>query len=378
MALAIAQMPMAQTVKEIVVSNNQAYTDHLSLGPDSRDLDLMVKVQFDEGENTLTVSLISYRMLMVFRENARYKQVVKHKRINVEALPYVAISAPSDQFVLTKPFIKMLPKDKKNFIFQRWIDVIGMQPQPQEYNMINDVVSQTFDIKPSRDIVGFTLNDIIVMERNAKKSKATRTIYDLVYWRDLDLRYQVRIERNPCFGQEQALQSAQAGVDGAQKALDALKAAYPGGVAANQEQLDAFANIHQTLVKQFPQYTGVNPCDSVNDVWDRYNQCVDTICAYECRLAENDHKSVDAQIESKGVDAKTLLSIARNIDRFTSQWVSTKDVNEKASLARQCRDMIQSAENLVKMSPLSDAEQQKAYEIFQSACKYYYSVVQNK
>ena len=45
----------AQTVRTIQVAQGASYTDHISLKEDSKDMDLMVKFVFDEGNNTLTV-----------------------------------------------------------------------------------------------------------------------------------------------------------------------------------------------------------------------------------------------------------------------------------------------------------------------------------
>jgi hypothetical protein len=49
----------AQTVRTISVAQGKSYTDHISLKPDSKDMDLMVKFVFNEDANTLTVTLIS-------------------------------------------------------------------------------------------------------------------------------------------------------------------------------------------------------------------------------------------------------------------------------------------------------------------------------
>ena len=52
----------SQTVKNITVSQEQSYTDHISLEGDVTDKDIMVKFVFDEAANQLTVTLISHRI----------------------------------------------------------------------------------------------------------------------------------------------------------------------------------------------------------------------------------------------------------------------------------------------------------------------------
>ena len=88
----------AQTVKNIMVSQDMAYTDHISLDRDVVDKDVMVKFVFDEAANQLTVSLISHRMIFVFREDIRYKPLIKGRRIRPDMLPYVVNYDPSEQY----------------------------------------------------------------------------------------------------------------------------------------------------------------------------------------------------------------------------------------------------------------------------------------
>jgi hypothetical protein len=122
---------MAQTVKHITVSQDQAYTDHISLEGDATDKDIMVKFVFDEAANQLTVSLISYRMIFVFREDIRFKPLIKGRRIRPDQLPYVVNYDPSDQFRISKLFKSTVPKPRKQYVFHRWLDYEGLQPAPQ-------------------------------------------------------------------------------------------------------------------------------------------------------------------------------------------------------------------------------------------------------
>ena len=57
----------AQSVKQVEVSAETPYVDHISLLPGSSDMDLLVKIAFDEPNNSLTVSLISYRNCSFFK-----------------------------------------------------------------------------------------------------------------------------------------------------------------------------------------------------------------------------------------------------------------------------------------------------------------------
>ena len=68
-------------VREITVSQDAPYADHISMDVDATDKDIMVKFAFDEAANQLTVSLISHRMIFVFWDDVRFKPMAKGRRI---------------------------------------------------------------------------------------------------------------------------------------------------------------------------------------------------------------------------------------------------------------------------------------------------------
>ena len=84
----------AQTVRTISVAQGKSYTDHISLKPDSKDMDLMVKFVFNEDANTLTVTLISYRSLFVFWDKVHFKPLIKGLTLLPGQLPYVVAYEP--------------------------------------------------------------------------------------------------------------------------------------------------------------------------------------------------------------------------------------------------------------------------------------------
>ena len=112
----VALPAKAQTVKNISVSADKSCTDHIALSEDSRDTDVMVKFAFDEDNNKLTVSALSYRTLFVFREASRYKAVVSHGHLIPDRLPYVADSEKGSKFKLSKGLVKSIPSPKKKML----------------------------------------------------------------------------------------------------------------------------------------------------------------------------------------------------------------------------------------------------------------------
>ena len=140
----------AQTVRNITVSQDTAYTDHISLEVDSRDKDVMVKFVFDEAANTLTVNLISYRTMFVFREDVRFKPTIKGRTLRPDQLPYVVTFDPSEKYTISKLLSIVFPIFLKNFINAK-TPIIIIAP-PTRYD-IATIVSSDLIIKsnPSKN-----------------------------------------------------------------------------------------------------------------------------------------------------------------------------------------------------------------------------------
>ena len=255
----------AQTVRTISVAQGSSYTDHISLKEDSKDMDLMVKFVFAEETNTLTVTLISYRILFVFWDNVRYKPLFKGRKLRPEQLPYVVEYDAKDKYRATKLFRATVPQPRSEFYFQRWIDYEGLQPAPQDYKMVNDYISQTFDIQNKRTQVTVRLHDVFLMDKVEKK-KYNR--YEIPFGRDLDLTYQVTIVRNPCFGQDEDISAAQNALKGISASYASLKGKYSSGVVGSQEALKIFEELKSTVQGQFPHKDVQSSCPDIQTAWE--------------------------------------------------------------------------------------------------------------
>ena len=209
----------AQTVRTISVAQGASYTDHISLKEDVKDMDLMVKFVFSEENNTLTVTLISYRSLFAFWDDVHYKPLIKGRTLRPDQLPYVVEYEPKDKFKVTKLFRATVPQPKEDFYFRRWIEYEGMQPAPQEYKMVNDFIAQTFDIQNKRTQVKVKLRDVFLMDKIEKKKY---NLYEIPLGRDLDMEYQVTIQRNPCFGLDEDLTAAKGAKESIQTSYASL------------------------------------------------------------------------------------------------------------------------------------------------------------
>ena len=239
LASGISQQAWAQGgIRNITVSQDQPYADHISMQGDATDKDIMVKFSFDEAQNQLTVSLISHRMIFVFWDDVRYKPMVKGRTIRPDRMPYVVNFDPSDKFRFSKLFKASLPSPRKKFVFKRWIDYEGLQPAPQEYSMVNDYITQTFDIQKKTNQVVVRLRDVMLMSDVSKR--VNKRSYEISFGLDLNTEYRINIQRNPCFGMDEQIQSATAALKGIRKSYTTLSKRFGSGTVSSQDAKSVF------------------------------------------------------------------------------------------------------------------------------------------
>jgi hypothetical protein len=346
------------------VSQAQAFTDHISLDDDVTDKDIMVKFVFDEAANQLTVNLISYRNIFVFREDTRYKPAVKGRTIRPDMLPYVVTSNPDEKYRFSKLFKSTVPKPRSKYVFRRWIDYEGLQPTPQEYAMVNDYITQTFDIMNKRSSVVVRLRDVLLMDDISKKPN--KKVYEIRFGRDLFTEYHVDIQRNPCFGLDEEIASAEAALDGVRKSYGSLHGKFPNGTANSQESLKVFNDLKSLLVAQYPHKDAQSPCGDLQKLFDDYNAYADSIAGMKVVVAGEGGAGGGG-----GVGAKTLLSKARQIDASVARYLLSEDPIERRDIILQCENLIKEMNAAVKSQGVYGAEQRQALQVFREAEQYF-------
>lgn len=361
----ISSMLNAQTVRHIEVREGESYTDHISIGNDSKDMDIIVKFIFDESKNTLAVNLISYRNLFVFREDVRYSQVIRRHKLKQERLPYVVTAEPGSKYKLTKSFRKSVSNPKRKHIFRKWVSYEGLQPAPTEYKMVNDYIEQTFGILNKDTMVNISLHDILIMDL-ASNSLQKGKKYHFVYKKNLDRTYKVTIRRNPCFGKEDEIDNAKQSLKSIASGYQSLRERYGHAPVQTQEEINLFKEMQELLLNQFPSKNMNNPCPDIQEQWNTYNLYRDSIQQMNVILPANKQHT-----DSSGVDADYMLSQARMIDENVAKWMSTHDKIERRDLEEQCLEIIQSTSNLVAKNGLYDAKQKQAMAIFHRAERYF-------
>lgn len=354
----------AQTVKNVSVSQAQPFTDHISLDDDVTDKDIMVKFVFDEAANQLTVSLISYRNIFVFREDTRFKPAIKGRTIRPDMLPYVVTFDPTEKYRISKLFKSTVPKPRSKYVFHRWIDYEGLQPAPQEYAMVNDYISQTFDIQNKRSSVVVSLRDVLLMDDISKKPN--KKVYEIRFGRDLYTEYHVDIQRNPCFGLDEEITKAQAALEGVSKSYGNLHGKYPNGTTTSEESLKVFNDLKDLLVKQYPHTADQSSCGDLQQLYDSYNAYADSIANMKVVVSTG-----GAGGGGGGVGAKTLLSKARQIDAAVARYLLSGDPIERRDIVLQCESIIKEANSMVKSQGVYTAEQRQALQVFREAERYF-------
>ncbi len=362
-ALTVSSLLSAQMVKEITVSQENSYTDHISLKEDSRDMDLMVKFVFNEEANTLTVSLISYRSLFVFWDQVRYKPTFRCRTLRPKMLPYVVESDPDDRFRVSKVFKWSIPKPRKKYVFNRWNSYEGLQPTPQDYKIMNDYINQTFDILNKRDQVSVTLRDVFVMEHTDVRD------YEIFFGKDLYTQYQVTIERDPCFGKDDDIKSAQDAEKSIAAAYASFNDKYGSGKVTSNESLQLFLEMQDLLIKQYPRKETQSDCPDIQAAYDSYNQYVESISRMRCVVVTA--APAGAANGLAGILPKTLLLKARQIDQIVARWMNSRDIMERRDLVKQGDKLAKEGEADISSQGAYTTEQKQAVNVFREAVRYF-------
>lgn len=367
LASGISQQAWAQGgIRNITVSQDQPYADHISMQGDATDKDIMVKFSFDEAQNQLTVSLISHRMIFVFWDDVRYKPMVKGRTIRPDRMPYVVNFDPSDKFRFSKLFKASLPSPRKKFVFKRWIDYKGLQPAPQEYSMVNDYITQTFDIQKKTNQVVVRLRDVMLMSDVSKR--VNKRSYEISFGLDLNTEYRINIQRNPCFGMDEQIQSATAALEGIRKSYTTLSKRFGSGTVSSQDAKSVFDELKETLLKQYPRKDSTYQCPQLQQTWNTYNTYTDSISNMKCKVIDPDAAKA---MMGEGVNSRLLLSRARMIDNSVSRWLMTSDPIERRDIVTKVEDIIKSVNESVAQQGVYTQEQRQALSVFREAERYY-------
>ena len=362
----------AQTTKVITLSPGIPYTDQLSLKNDDKDMDITLKLAFNEEKNTLTASINSSKMVYVFWDATLYKKAVHHRWLRIEKLPYVVSSYPQDRFRFTKESLHRIHKPYKKYNFKAWANVTGLQPVDTERKMVNDHLEQVYNIQGMDTCVQITLRDILLMEEGPQKGKAHD--YDLIYGKDLNTEYQITLKRNPCFGQDEKLQAVLDDLVNIRQSFAIFRKKYGKGTVGSQEEMQAFEDLQETLIAKYPRHTVSSSCPNIQEAQNHYNQVLDSIQNTSVTLEVDTPAGAMEAIggaEGRVINAKTILTNARLLDNTISRWLVSRDEAERSDLLEQCRSIINETNAMIGAGSGQTPEERNAVKIFREAVQYY-------
>lgn len=355
----------AQNAKAVTVADGQSYAESISLKKDSRDMDMILKIVFDEPANSLVVSLVSYRNLLVFHDNVRYKQVARHSKLRPKQFPYVVESDPKMQYKLTGEIKDQMPGCHKNFVFYRWLNYEGLQPQPTDYKMVNDYIEQRFDITDKDTLASISLHDILVMEPSEKK----RDRFNVFYLARLNLKYDIRIVRNPCLGKEEDIEAARLSAETIRNSYETMYQSYISTESRSHESLATLNEMRELLEQQFPKRTESSPCPTVREYIREYNCYVDSI-----KYLKDIQISIENERPHMPLPAERIMYIAKIIDMNVSKWLISSDTVEKEDIIKRSKALIDEVNMHLDMDVVLDEEQQMAVDMYLKAERYFNAI----
>jgi hypothetical protein len=352
----------AQDQKTVTVAYGKSYAESISLKQDARDMDMILKIIFDEPSNSLTVSLMSYRNLFVFQDQVRYRQVVRRSRLKPDLFPYVLSSDPETSYKLTGELKDQMPGCNKKFVFNRWLEYEGLRPQPTDYKMVNDYIEQKFDIVDMDTVAFISLHDVLVMEPSQKKKNR----YDMLYLARLDRKYRIRIERNPCLGKSEDIEAARASAEAIRIGYENLYQRYMSEERRTEESIQVLGEMRDLLEQQFPRRTDTHSCPVIMEYISEYNGYVDSI-----EYLKDIHLAIKNERLAMPLPAERIMSIAKIIDRNVMRWILSADNVEKEDLITRCQTLLDEVNQYLDMDVTLSEEQQRAVDVFVKAERYF-------
>jgi uncharacterized protein YoxC len=356
----VLEMPVKEN-QVVIVSDNKPYTEVIPTKEGSKEMDVLLKMDFDEPSNTLTIGLTSKYNLFGFKNNSLYKNVIRDKKISLARLPYKVMSEADMTYRLSKDIRNNIPGCNDKHTFNTWVSSTGLHPHTQEYIMVTDTLTQAFDIVADTTIT-INLGDIMMMERSVSKKNR----YDLIYYTNLDKQYEIVIERNPCMGKEAESDSIKAMLDDIQTNFTTLAEKYPSVEELNAETLQALEEARMKLATKYTKVESTNECPKIQTMLENYNSYVDSIAKLADIKAQFAHKR-----PKLSVPADQLLAVARMVDINVASYLVSNDVVEKADLVKRNKKLIEDINKKVSRKMTMDKEQKHALSVFKKAEKYF-------
>lgn len=363
-----------------VLKRDSIYEDRVQLAVDDEGLDITVNMKFDEGNNQLLVMLKSTRPMIAFAESTIYKKAFTHtwfagwtgRHLKFHKLSFPTLIEPKTEYYLSNACYKSFAKKRKRHTFNRWIygsDKAVAIPG-SIIPFVTDTLSQIFQLPDSVTTTSITLRNICLATAAPRKNKGP--LYRIVAEADLNRTYNIRIQRDPCFGNDALIAAEDTILRQMSESLSFLDEKYKSRLVGNAESLEVFGHHKDLLLTRFPKRTDVSACPEIQMRRDKYNALLDSLASIECAVQiDSSLLQVDMQT---GVSAVFVMQHARNIDLNTSIWQNSTDAIQRRDLIRTNKRLIAEVYDAIQENGIVTDKQRLVVENFKRAEEYFYKV----
>lgn len=387
-----------QTTKSAIVKADSVYEDKFEIPFDDKGVQFTVHISFYEETNQMLLSLIGTRKLFVFRKDTKYKDVFKHplfasRKLRPERLKYSVLVQPRTTYRLPKVTYHDFIKPRKKHLFNQWLENLSdnikpIEPSPTSLNsvetaLVYDSLVQRFDVDPDAKQLSFTLRNILIADlkddgvpvEQLQKFKKKHQRYNLVCDKDLKLTYNVTLQRNPCFGSSETLDSVNNRIQKIIAAYKALKDACPTGTVLTKQELGIFQQHRDYMLSRYPKAEETHDCPAVQDALNKYNNYVDSIKQVPCVYVPETSTDTPTGTISLGCRPDVLLAAAHTLDNTVAKILASKDAMEIRDLRASGREVMRTINNSILERGIINDEQHKALAAYRRAEAYFKNLI---
>lgn len=369
----------AQETKIAKVSAQEPFEDKLKFDFDDKGLDLTVSLSFDEAENILTLKLTSDRSLILFKKDTRYDEAFRHpflgkRHLEPKRLPFAVMVEPNSRYDLSGKVYKNFRKPRSRHLINATLGRLSPElTQDSVYlntpqSLLTTDQEIKFRLKDGAGKASVNLRNIMVVDAQNPKKRT----YEIVYDKDLNLTYDIQIERNPCYGTQEAQDELKGKIANARAALRKLLATAPSGSVSSQQEASLFGQHRSLLQAQYPPLRDESACEDLNLLQKQYNSLVDSIASSKVILSEV-MKTENGTLYGMGMETNALLNAAHQLDNMVTRILMTGDRYERNDLLSSGRSLIQSTNRSIEEKGVFDEEQRMALDIYRKAEQYFNS-----
>lgn len=372
----------AQQTKEITVSDAAYFEETLQFPFDDKGLELRLRVSFNEEEDRLDLVMVGSRIMMVFKQDVRYRDVFGFLKImKPQKLPFQVLVPPGSMFHLNKPVWKGFAKKRKDHLFNNWLENVSKELTPilpatsgirsTEAMMVTDSIVQRFTVAHEATDAYFTIRNLMVTDVGMVHTRTGKVRYDIVMDQDVNTSYHVLFQRNPCFHTEALADSVKTRTAALVEAYARLVSSCPDGKASSVEEENIFRQHQFFLMSQFPVITDTHECPAVQEAYDNYNALRDSLSHAVCRYSPDDsHKQ--RKVQGKVLNSEVLVNTARSLDLLVSKILLTKDTQERLDLIDMGHELIRSIDDSLAERELVGEKISLSLSLYNKAKSYFY------